>query len=202
MAKRKMDDEDSLKRQARRRLIGAVALVTAVVVVLPMVLDSEPRIAGQNIDLRIPDPDKVGEFKSQIVLPAESAPVETPAPVATSTATIPPAAPAAKAESKSQPTAAKSAKTVPVAKAESKAAEKQHVVPKQGFAVQVGAYSSATAAKQLETKFNKQGFHTYTEKTGSNVRVRIGPYATRQAAEQDMHKLETQGMHPVLITLN
>ncbi len=198
MAKRKMDDEDSLKRQARRRLIGAVALVTAVVVVLPMVLDSEPRIAGQNIDLRSPNPDKVGEFKSQIVLPAESAPVETPAPVAASTATIPPAAPAAKAESKSQPTAAKSAKTVPVAKA----AEKQHVAPKQGFAVQVGAYSSATAARELETKFNKQGFHTYTEKTGSNVRVRIGPYATRQAAEQDMRKLETQGMHPVLITLN
>jgi len=196
MAKRKMDDEDSLKRQARRRLIGAVALVTAVVVVLPMVLDSEPRIAGQNIDLRIPDPDKAGEFKSQIVLPAE-APAETPAPATANTVTAPPAV-----DNTPPPAAAKSEKTAPVAKAKSKPAEKQPVAPKQGFAVQVGAYSSATAARELETKFNKQGFHTYTEKTGSNVRVRIGPYATRQAAEQDMRKLETQGMHPVLITLN
>lgn len=62
MAKQLTDDELNLRRKARRRLIGAIALTLVVVVALPMVLDSEPKPAGQDIDLRIPAPDKVGEF--------------------------------------------------------------------------------------------------------------------------------------------
>ena len=211
MAKRQMDGEDSLKRQARRRLIGAVALVTAVVVILPMVLDSEPRMPGQNIDLRIPDPDKAGEFKSQVVLPAEpalasepvAAQVQAAAPSQTTTST--PAAPSA-ADTKPSTATSQSGKIVIPAKTASKPAakkpaEKKAVVPKQGFAVQVGAYSSAASADKVAAKLKKLGFRVYTEKTGSNVRVRVGPYTTRQAAETDLHKLEAKGMHPVLATL-
>jgi DedD protein len=62
MAKQQTDDELNLRRKARRRLIGAIALTLAVVVVLPMVLDSEPKTTGKDIDLRIPASDKVGEF--------------------------------------------------------------------------------------------------------------------------------------------
>ena len=62
MAKQQTDDELNLRRKARRRLIGAFALTLAVVVILPMVLDSEPKPTGQDIDLRIPAADKVGEF--------------------------------------------------------------------------------------------------------------------------------------------
>lgn len=72
MAKQITDDEDRLKRQARRRLIGAVALTTAIVVVLPMVLDSEPKPVGQDIELRIPDKDKVGAFAPKIDIPPAS----------------------------------------------------------------------------------------------------------------------------------
>lgn len=112
MAKRQMDDEANLKRQARRRLIGAVALVTAVVVILPMVLEREPKPGGQDIDLRIPDPDKAGEFKSRLELPAEvaSAPVSAPSaasPVANAAVEKPlapaPVAPAAVAPVASAP---------------------------------------------------------------------------------------------------
>lgn len=62
MAKQLTDDELNLRRKARRRLIGAIALTLVVVVALPMVLDSEPKPTDQDIDLRIPAPDKVGEF--------------------------------------------------------------------------------------------------------------------------------------------
>jgi DedD protein len=62
MAKQASDDEQNIKRKARRRLVGAVALALAAVVVLPMVLDSEPKPTAQDIDLRIPASDKVGEF--------------------------------------------------------------------------------------------------------------------------------------------
>lgn len=90
MAKQIAQDEDRLKRQARRRLIGAVALTTAIVVVLPMVLDNEPKPAGQDIELRIPDKDKVGEFAPKIDLSSASAPAITlPASAPTVAASAP-----------------------------------------------------------------------------------------------------------------
>ncbi|MGZ9713795.1 SPOR domain-containing protein [Glaciimonas sp. GNP009] len=46
------------KKRARRRLVGAVALVLAVVIVLPMVLDSEPKPLADDISIQIPSRDK------------------------------------------------------------------------------------------------------------------------------------------------
>lgn len=46
------------KKRARRRLIGAVALVLAAVVGLPMLLDSEPKPVADDIAIQIPSKDK------------------------------------------------------------------------------------------------------------------------------------------------
>jgi DedD protein len=48
------DDEIQLRKRARRRLVGAIALVVVVVAVLPMVLDSQPRQAVQHVEVQIP----------------------------------------------------------------------------------------------------------------------------------------------------
>src|SRR5512136_3036881 len=94
MAKAKQvttDEESSLKRKARRRLIGAVALSVAVVVVLPMVFDGEPPAPTvSDIELRIPDKDKAGEFLSSSAVPEASAPVAVSA-VAESASEVSPA---------------------------------------------------------------------------------------------------------------
>jgi DedD protein len=68
MAKELTDDELNLRRKARRRLIGAIALTLAVVVILPMVLESQPKPTGQDIELRIPAPEKVGEFVPNVAI--------------------------------------------------------------------------------------------------------------------------------------
>ena len=48
------------KKRARRRLVGAVALVLAVIIVLPMILDSEPKPLAEDIAIQIPSRDKQG----------------------------------------------------------------------------------------------------------------------------------------------
>src|SRR5262245_21816230 len=50
-------DVETLKRRGRRRLIGAVALVLAAVIVLPMVFDPAPRDAPA-VSARIPGEDE------------------------------------------------------------------------------------------------------------------------------------------------
>lgn len=51
-------DVETLKRRGRRRLVGAVALVLAAVIVLPMVFDPEPRGTGSTLSVRIPGEDE------------------------------------------------------------------------------------------------------------------------------------------------
>jgi len=46
-----------LRGRARRRLAGAVALVLAAVIILPMVLDSEPVPVADDIPIRMPEPN-------------------------------------------------------------------------------------------------------------------------------------------------
>jgi DedD protein len=57
MAQQKQDVE-ALKRRGRRRLVGAVALVLAAVIVLPMVFDPEPRGTAPSVNVRIPGEDE------------------------------------------------------------------------------------------------------------------------------------------------
>jgi len=57
MAAEQQQDVETLKRRGRRRLVGAVALVLAAVIVLPMVFDPEPRGTAP-VAVRIPAEDE------------------------------------------------------------------------------------------------------------------------------------------------
>lgn len=63
------------KKRARRRLVGAVALVLAAIIGLPMMLDSEPRPLADDIAIQIPARDSLPPIAS----PTDS---QTAAPVA------------------------------------------------------------------------------------------------------------------------
>jgi len=100
-------EELGLRRRARRRLVGAVALALLAVVVLPMVFDPEPRPLGDKVDIRIPDQDAPFE-----PAPAnQAAPV--PGPVVTEDAPLPENEPA---PAKETPVAAPETSAPPVAK--------------------------------------------------------------------------------------
>jgi cell division septation protein DedD len=72
MAQEKQDVE-TLKRRGRRRLVGAVALVLAAVIVLPMVFDPEPRGTPSSVNVRMPGEDET-PFAPK--LPPKKAPKE------------------------------------------------------------------------------------------------------------------------------
>jgi DedD protein len=66
MAKPVSEEELQLKKRARRRLIGAIALVAGVAAVLPMVLDTEPKSGPQEINIQIPSPEPKGAVVSKV----------------------------------------------------------------------------------------------------------------------------------------
>jgi DedD protein len=75
-----MEENDvqlQLKKRARRRVVGAVAFVSVVAVVLPMVMDHEPRQVVHDVEIRIPGQDEK-PFAPKFAV----APVEKPAEVA------------------------------------------------------------------------------------------------------------------------
>jgi DedD protein len=213
------DEEIQLRRRARRRLIGAVTLVTVMVVALPMVLDGESRQSGQDIAINIPSPGSSGEFAKAVSAPLQPkpAPVIPPpqaekaaqaqVPAETQTPQAAPSVlPAKAAEPAKAPEAAAPAEPAPAAKEpaappkhkdekSASATSRQDSVP---YVIQLGAFANQTNAKERQSKLMalKVKFYTETVKTpsGDKLRVRAGPYATRQEAERVQAKLKASGI--------
>ena len=110
-----MDDNDAqlhLKKRARRRLVGAVFFVSVVAVVLPMVMDHEPRQTVQDVEIRIP-----GQDEKSFAPKFAAVPVEKPAAKLAE-------APAEKAQAVVAPEVKPTARVLEVVKADDKPAEK------------------------------------------------------------------------------
>jgi DedD protein len=203
MARTISDEELQLRRRARRRLIGAVVLVTAVVVILPMVLDSEPKPAGQPISVQIPPPDSGGFAPKLAPLPsapqsAKPSVEEAPSKVAAAPAAPPPA-------QETPPPAATAPKEPVQPAAQPKSKPKLSAKAKGGqYVVQVIALADAGKAQQMQQQIAGAGIKSYTEvvKTakGDVTRVRAGPFASRSAAEKARDQLKALGMNGNITT--
>ena len=198
MARAISDEEFQLQRRARRRLIGAIVLVTAMVVVLPMVLDTEPGPVSQDITIRIPSTD-AETFTTKVAPPpapkkAESNAAKPQPEVKTAAAPEP---------AKEKPKPAVTPEAAKPAKAPAKPAAKTvkpASKPASGqFVVQVIALADAEKAQRMQQQIATAGIKSYTEivKTakGDVTRVRAGPYATREAAEKAREQLKSLGMN-------
>ena len=124
-----------LKKRARRRLVGAIAFAGLAAVVLPMVMDEEPKQQVQDVQIRIPGQDQI-PFKPNMAKPA-TAPVvnekvalpekveASPAPApAAKPAEVPTSKPAEKAPEKAVEKPAEKKVEKPVEKKPEKPAEK------------------------------------------------------------------------------
>src|SRR6476659_5812069 len=86
------EQEIQFKKRARRRLVGAVALVLLMITVLPMVLDDRAgKTPQQEIAITIPSQDGA-EFTSKIVPVAPETPLPASPATAAPTPVLPPSA--------------------------------------------------------------------------------------------------------------
>jgi len=215
MARPISDEELQLKRRARRRLTGAIVLVTAIVVAVPMVLDTEPRPISGEISIKIPPPDS-SKFTSRVVpVPPSAEPKPAPGARPPADAKSTPKFAAAMGEKpapgpepdavqgRAAPAPEKAAKRA-AAEAPVSVATAQPPGPPTGpsepaaFAVQVVALADAEKVKLVQEQIAAAGLKSYTEvvKTskGDVTRVRTGPYPTRSAAEKARDQLQAIGL--------
>lgn len=202
------DGRVDLAKRARRRLVGAVALALLAVIVLPMVMDEEPKPLTQDIRIRIPSQDSpVPAARVAALPPATTAPAvaelktepkpETPSETksATKLESAKPAPPAdlVKAVEEPKPRAVEAKpETKPEAKLPAKAD-----APREQWVVQLGAYQEQGNVKLLLAKVKELGYPAYTERVdsehGVRTRVRAGPFATREKAERAQAGLKRIG---------
>ena len=209
-----------LKRRGRRRLIGAATIALLMVVFLPMIFDSEPRREGSDRqEIALVVPAKEGLPPLPPPAPAAHAPkAESVVAVPAKTAAVASGTAAtAKAEVDAQPSSAKP-ETRPAlqvapspAKPEARvqAAQQTQAVAdaknKEGFAVQLGAFSDPENLKQLQAKMAAAKIPVYTEELkttgGVSTRLRAGPYKTREQADKVLVQVNTAGVEGKVVTL-
>ncbi|HET6720773.1 MAG TPA: SPOR domain-containing protein [Rhodocyclaceae bacterium] len=112
------DDQLTLKKRARRRLIGAIVFVSFAAVVLPMVMDEEAPPATPSIELNIPAQDKGFVAPPTGVSKAVEAPASVAEAAPANAVVAPPAAVTEPAASEDKPAASLAAApaAAPVAK--------------------------------------------------------------------------------------
>lgn len=213
-----------MDRQLLERLIGAGVLVAALVIVVPTFLDGGPGgntdgdpSVDQNQDSDVSTEDKKPRRTHTIRLDrttetppvarevtefaADSAPEPAKLPVVPDekpkvavAATLQPAKPA-----QSTPVSTK-----PVVQVKPKPAEapdpppvKPAAVPKTGWVVQLGSFSSKQNAQRLADEVNGRGFSVFVmplDRSGKKLyRVRVGPRDTREQAAELAGRLAKVG---------
>ena len=194
-----------LRKRARRRLVGAIALVIMAIVILPMVLDRAPKPEGEEIEITIPSENLEAEF-SPIVVPE------------TGVSTI--AGPDSKESALAAQQVEKTETNLLIRQAKEKQASKlvgsendseynpdvkKPTTTTKIFVVQLGAFSDSAKAKHQQRSLTSNGIkRSYTETLMTNdkevTRVRIGPFSSRKAAEEERKKLKKLGLDGVVMS--
>jgi DedD protein len=210
--------EDPEHQRARHRLIGAAVLVLIAIIVLPRVLDSNPKTISNDIAVTIvsslpavappqPTPSPAAEPK-----PEPAKPVTTPAVPAV--AAPAPAAPTASAPAKplaSSPAdktmgLAAGEEIVVAAKSNANGSATSNANPSTSgkFVIQIGAFASEERANGWIAKLKEQKIPNYVlNRTGTDgaklYALRAGPFADKEIAEAAEKKIKAMGLTPRIV---
>jgi DedD protein len=200
------------KKRARRRLIGAIALVLAAIIGLPMVLDSEPKPLADDIAIQIPSKDKTPARPARSTPPAASGvpasatldpkeEVIDPPPLAsTTTKSTPPAAAVAPPAPVEQTTdkpkdVVKAPEPAKVAAAEKPAAPPAPKIDDKPQPKAAEKSDDAARAKALlEGKSDPKAVADKTDKKPGKFVVQVAALATKEKVDELQTKLKDAGI--------
>jgi len=209
--------EDPEQQRARHRLIGAAVLVLIAVVGLPRILDSNPKLAPNDIainivtSLPIPGTSSRPEDKAKTEVVAE--PLKEAPKLASAPESKVEAKPEPKAEAKveTKPTPAPS-KTTGLGLA---AGEEIVVVSNSGgsnsatnvsgkYVIQIGAFASEERAQGWIAKLKELKIPNYVLNKNASDGTRLfvlraGPYIDKDTAEAAEKKIKAMGLSPRLV---
>ena len=216
-----LPEDSQLKRRARRRLIGAIALVLLAVIVLPMIFDAEQKPLDQDVSIQIPSqgdyvakapppgttPAPAGDKKAapdakDAAAPKDApkdakdvAPADAKAAPAVTPAVAPPA-PEVKPEAKAEPAKpAAKAETPPDPKAEAKAAAK--AAADKAAEDKARAQAEAKRAAALLNGAADAPTSSKSDKVASAdslFAIQIGAFSTAEKVQEVRDKLSAAGL--------
>lgn len=191
-------DIEHLRTRARRRLIGAAALLLVVVIAVPMVLDPAPRAVADNIPIDLPS-DRT-PFAPKLL----SSPAALPGAAYSAAASDAPVGAPAAPGSVPDAGTAEAPVISPAPAAGAPAAENAARKTPQIY-VQAAALAKEGTARELSEKLGRSGLTSFIERTESNgntrYRVRLGPFATRDEAERTRARLHALGVNSNIVTV-
>lgn len=192
------DQELNLKKRARRRLVGAIALVLLMVIVLPMILKDRSATQPQDkVTITLPSEqvqEEASDFDSNIV-PTEPAITTSPevAEPDSEAATPDPEASASKTLPAAKPEAPTSTPTV-----------KSSLETDHKYHVQIGVFSDAANVKQLQAKLSDLGYKSQTEKIdtdkGKKIRLRTQVFGDRNEAAIALENIKDAGLTGMVVS--
>lgn len=172
----------------KQRIIGAVVLIIAAVVFLPMLLSGQDETV--QVEVEVPE---APVLDSQLMEPVAPAPLPEPAAVPdmpTSVSEAPEPLPAAAPATVAPTPTPAPAEPEPVAESAPAAAP----AVTGDWVIQLGSFSSAANAEGLSKELRTQGYNAYTHSAtvqGKSItRVYVGPLASREAASRLRDELE------------
>lgn len=214
------DQELMLKKRARRRLVGAIALVILMIVMLPQILQDRA-ITPQQEPIKITMSEPSGDTLSSAIdthskATASLDPIQ-PEPI-TNTETLQ-HADSASGQNSSSDIATSQVSTVTPSTKEQTVNSAQATTPTeiqnpdskktenktgQNLAVQIGVYADAANAKRIQDQLKQAGFATQTEKIktakGESIRLRVGTYSARTEAQLALDKVKGLGLPGIIVS--
>lgn len=220
MNKNITEEELLLRKRARRRLVGAIVLVLAAVITLPMIFDEpKPDSEKHEIDIHLFPEESIAEIPP-LVLPSESFSEDTVhenfdqselSIDRSSDFSDGLQSSQSRVENKgNEEHAEKIHIPIPGIKPQLEVVQTQQTnLPTQptlqpigGYVVQLGAFSDKSKAQQQQQNLLASGIKAYTEThtVDGNIvtRVRIGPYKNRDIAEKELQRLRSLGLDGVV----
>ena len=179
-----------MDERLKQRIIGAVVLIVAAVVFLPMLLSGQDETV--QVEVEVPEAPLLDREPIAPVEPAELPPAPTVAAMPETLEPAPaPVGPVATPEPASVVEPASEPETVTAAPEPAP----EPAPPATGdWVIQLGSFSSAANAEGLSQTLRTQGYNAYTHAVtvqgNAITRVYVGPLASREAANRLRDELE------------